>query len=115
MLMDCIFCRIARGEIPTTFLYKDEDIMAFRDIHPLAPVHILVMPVKHIPNLAQIAEADLPLMGKMVKVANHLAKNEGILELGYRLVINTGKEGGQVVPHLHLHLLGGRQLHDRLS
>jgi len=113
--MDCIFCRIAKGEIPTDFLYKDDTIMAFRDIHPLAPVHILIMPVKHIPSLAHIAAADLPLIGRMAQVANELAQSEGILERGYRLVINTGKEGGQVVPHLHLHLLGGRQLRDGLS
>jgi histidine triad (HIT) family protein len=112
--MDCIFCKIVAGEIPSDFLYNGDDVVAFRDIHPAAPTHILIIPRKHIPSLFEIAEADLPTVGNMVKAANELAKREGIGERGYRLVINTGKEGGQAVPHLHMHLLGGRQMSDKL-
>jgi histidine triad (HIT) family protein len=112
--MDCIFCKIVAGEIPSDFLYNGDDVVAFRDIHPAAPTHILIIPRKHIPSLSEIAEADLPTVGNMVKAANELAKREGIAERGYRLVINTGKEGGQAVPHLHMHLLGGRQMSDKL-
>jgi histidine triad (HIT) family protein len=107
---DCIFCKIAAGEIPSEFLYQDDDMIAFRDINPLAPVHILVVTKKHIPSLIELSDADLPLVAGMVKVANQLAESEGIAGRGYRLVVNCGKEGGQVVQHLHLHLLGGRQL-----
>ncbi len=112
--MDCIFCKIVSGEIPSDFLYAGDDVVAFRDIHPAAPTHILIIPRKHIPSLSEIAEADLPTVGNMVKAANELAKREGIAERGYRIVINTGKEGGQAVPHLHMHLLGGRQMSDKL-
>jgi histidine triad (HIT) family protein len=112
--MDCIFCKIAAGEIPTEFLHSGDDVLAFRDIHPAAPTHILIIPRKHIPSLVEIDEADLPTVGNMVRVANELAKRVGIAERGYRIVINTGKEGGQVIPHLHMHLLGGRQMSDKL-
>jgi histidine triad (HIT) family protein len=112
---DCVFCKIVAGEIPTEFLYQDEDVAAFNDIHPAAPTHIIIIPKKHIPTLSEIAEEDLPLMGHMVKIANQLAKQAGILERGYRLVVNCGKEGGQVVPHLHLHLLGGRKIADEMG
>ncbi|MBA7485592.1 Purine nucleoside phosphoramidase [subsurface metagenome] len=113
--MDCVFCQIATGEIPSEFLYQDEDAVAFRDIHPAAPTHIIIIPKKHIPSLAHLSEADLPLMGHMVKIANQLAEKEGILERGYRLVINCGQEGGQVVPHLHIHLIGGRKVADEMG
>lgn len=112
---DCVFCQIAAGKIPTEFLYQDEDAAAFRDINPAAPTHIIIIPKKHIPSLADLSEADLPLMGHMVKIANQLAKQAGILERGYRLVVNCGKEGGQVVPHLHIHLLGGRRIADEMG
>jgi len=112
---DCVFCRIVAGKIPTEFLYQDEDAAAFRDINPAAPTHIIIIPKKHIPSLADLSEADLPLMGHMVKIANQLAKQAGILERGYRLVVNCGKEGGQVVPHLHIHLLGGRRIADEMG
>ena len=108
--MDCIFCRIISGEIPSDIVYQDEEVLAFRDINPQAPVHILVIPKRHIPSLDQLTEDDLPLVGRMVAVATRLAKEEGIAESGYRLVINCGREGGQVVPHLHLHVIGGRML-----
>jgi len=108
--MDCIFCQIADGKIPSEILYQDEEVIAFRDINPVAPIHILIIPKKHIPSVADLSQADLPLLGHMVNVANQLAKEEGISENGYRLVINCGKGAGQEVPHLHLHLLGGRKL-----
>lgn len=113
--MSCIFCQIVDGKIPSQLLYQDEEVIAFSDIHPQAPVHLLVVPRKHIPSLVQLAEAETPLIGHMVAVAGELAKKEGILEKGYRLVINCGEEGGQLVPHLHLHLLGGRGLSGRLG
>jgi len=108
--MDCIFCQIVAGKVPTEFLYQDEDAVAFRDIHPMAPTDLIITPREHIPSLAHLSEEQLPLMGHMVNIANQLAKREGISEQGYRLVINCGKGGGQVVPHLHMHLIGGRKL-----
>jgi histidine triad (HIT) family protein len=108
--MDCIFCQIAAGQVPSDTLYQDERVMAFRDIRPITPTHVVIIPKKHIPSLLQLSEADLPLMADLVKVANQLAKREGIAEKGYRLVINCGREGTQFVSHLHMHLLGGRQL-----
>ena len=108
--MDCIFCKIAAGEIPGEILYQDDEVIAFPDINPVAPTHLLVVPKRHIPTLAHLSEAEMPLIGHLVIIANRLAREHGIAESGYRLVINCGKEGGQVVPHLHMHLLGGRQL-----
>jgi histidine triad (HIT) family protein len=108
--MDCIFCQIIAGKVPSDTLYQDERVMAFRDIRPIAPTHVVIIPKKHIPSLTQLSEADLLLMADLVKVANQLAKREGIAGKGYRLVINCGREGTQLVPHLHMHLLGGRQL-----
>ncbi|OGO38093.1 MAG: histidine triad nucleotide-binding protein [Chloroflexi bacterium RBG_16_57_8] len=113
--MDCIFCKIIAGEIPGNFLYRDEDLAAFRDVNPIAPTHVLIVPTKHIPSLLELSDADLPLMSKMVKVGNELARKEGIAERGYRLVINCGKEGTQLVHHLHMHLLGGKQLSGRIG
>jgi len=108
--MDCIFCQIIAGKIPSEILYRDEEVIAFRDINPAAPIHLLIVPKKHIPSLAHLSQTDLPLVGHMINVANHLAREEGVSENGYRLVINCGGEAGQEVPHLHLHLLGGRRL-----
>lgn len=113
--MSCIFCDIVSGNIPAKFLYKDEQVVAFADIHPQAPIHIIIIPGQHITSVSDLAAADLPLVQRMVVAAQQLARDQGILERGYRLVINNGKEGGQVVPHLHMHLLGGRPLNDRLS
>ena len=110
--MDCIFCQIIAGKIPSDIVYQDEEVVAFRDINPLASTHLLIVPKRHIPSLAHLSEADLPLIGHMVSVANQLAKKEGVAERGYRLVMNCGQEGGQVVPHLHMHLIGGRRLSD---
>ena len=113
--MDCIFCQIVDGKIPSEILYQDEEVIAFRDINPQAPIHLLIIPKRHIPTVADVTQAESPLMGHMVSTANQLAKREGISETGYRLVISCGKEGGQVVPHLHLHLLGGKRLSDTLG
>jgi histidine triad (HIT) family protein len=113
--MDCIFCQIASGQIPSDIVYQDQEIVAFRDINPKAPVHILIIPKKHIASLDQLSQSDTALVGLMVAVASRLAKDEGVAEKGYRLAINCGKEGGQLVPHLHMHLLGGRQLSDALG
>jgi len=113
--MDCIFCQIIAGKIPGEILYQDEEVIAFRDIHPMAPTHLLIIPKKHIPSLTHLSETDLPVIGSMVEVANRLAEEEGISETGYRLVVNCGEEGGQLVHHLHMHLLGGRRLSNELG
>ena len=108
--MDCVFCKILAGEIPSDILYQDEEVIAFRDINPIAPTHLLIVSKKHIPSLLHLTDAEAPLIGHMTKIANQLAREHGVAESGYRLVINCGKEGGQLVPHLHMHLLGGRML-----
>ena len=111
---DCVFCKIVTGKVPSKTVYQDEEILAFHDIHPMAPTHILIIPKKHISSLAELPDEESCLIGDMAKVANRLAKEAGIAERGYRLVVSSGKEGGQVVPHLHMHLLGGRKLSGRL-
>jgi histidine triad (HIT) family protein len=106
--MDCVFCNIAAGKIPSEIVYRDEDIVAFPDIHPKAPVHIIIIPKKHVESLNQVE--DMGLVAKMIIAAQKIAKDKGIYDRGYQLVINTGKEGGQVVQHLHMHLVGGKML-----
>jgi histidine triad (HIT) family protein len=113
--MDCIFCKIVAGKVPSEIVYQDEEVFAFRDISPQAPTHVLVIPRRHIPSLSDLSEAEAPIITRMVNIASQLAKREAIADRGYRLVINNGKEGGQVVPHLHLHLLGGRKLSDTMG
>ena len=113
--MGCIFCQIAAGTIPSTILHKDDKIVAFRDIHPQAPVHIVIVPVKHFNNLTELKGDDFNTVAHIFEVANDLARKEGIAESGYRIAVNSGKEGGQVVGHLHFHLLGGRQLTGELG
>jgi histidine triad (HIT) family protein len=108
MADSCIFCRIARGEIPAQMVTSNKEIAAFRDLNPQAPVHILIIPKKHIASLDDTA--DSYLLGQMVILAAAIARQEKISKTGYRTVINTGKDGGQSVDHLHLHLLGGRQM-----
>lgn len=107
---DCLFCRIASGAIPVTRLYEDEEVLAFPDIHPQAPVHILLIPKRHIASHAHAVAGDAELLGKLLWAVGELARSQG-LGKGYRLVINTGPDGGQTVDHLHLHLLGGRAMH----
>ena len=108
--MDCIFCKIIAGQIPSDVVYTDDKVIAFRDINPMAPVHLLIIPREHIPLLNDITEQQIALVGHMVQVAKQLARQQGIATKGYRIVINTGPQGGQVVQHLHMHLLGGREL-----
>jgi histidine triad (HIT) family protein len=106
-MTDCIFCKIISGEIPSTNVYHDEQVTAFRDINPAAPAHILIVPNKHIDSVNMLISDDEPLMGHLFIVAKQLAAQEGIAEDGYRLIANTGAGAGQTVPHIHLHLLGG--------
>ena len=105
---DCLFCRIAAGSIPSDQVHQDELVVAFRDIAPRAPTHILIVPRRHIASAAELTEADGPLLGRMFAVAADLARTAGIAEGGYRLVSNVGRWGGQTVDHLHIHLMGGR-------
>ena len=112
---DCIFCQIVAGKVPSELVYQDEEVVAFRDINPQAPVHLLIIPKRHIPSLAHLSATASSLIGHMVNVTNQLAKEEGIFEEGYRLVINCGQDGGQVVPHLHLHVLGAKRLADMMG
>ena len=105
---NCIFCKIARGEIPAKIVVNNKEIVAFRDINPQAPTHILIAPKKHIASLDDVTDSDL--IGRMMILAAALARQEGIAKSGYRTVINTGKDGGQSVDHLHVHLLGGRHM-----
>jgi histidine triad (HIT) family protein len=109
-MSDCIFCKIIAGEIPSEKVHSDETVTAFRDINPAAPTHILIIPNKHIPSINDISAADEETIGHLFTVARQLAEGEGINETGYRLIINTGPDGGQVVFHLHLHLLGGQKM-----
>lgn len=108
--MSSIFEKIVEGEIPADIVYRDEEIVAFRDISPAAPVHVLVVPVKPIPTVDDLDDGDLGLVGRMVGVARDIARREGIGETGYRLIMNCRGHGGQEVSHLHLHLIGGRPL-----
>jgi histidine triad (HIT) family protein len=115
MAEECIFCRIVAGELPSDIVYQDEDFLAFRDIMPKAPTHILVIPKTHIASVAELAEGQEDLAGRLIIIANKLAEQEGITRKGYRLAINCGPEGGQLVSHLHVHLLGGRQMDAKLG
>lgn len=115
MTTECVFCRIVAGEIPGDMVYQDAEIIAFRDIQPVAPTHILILPREHIGSVQEMDESEGALIGRMVLCAKRLAEQEGVAERGYRLVVNCGTEGGQVVPHLHLHLIGGRKLDDSMG
>ena len=106
--MTCIFCQIISGEVKSTILYRDDLVTAFRDIHPLASTHILIVPNKHIESVNAIEPEDIPLLGHMLLVAKDLAAREGVSDKGYRLMMNTGRDGGQTVFHLHLHLIAGK-------
>lgn len=107
MEKDCIFCKIVNGEIPTDFLYNDDDIVVFKDIKPHAPVHLLIVPRKHIRSVNDITEADKNIVSEMFAVAKAMAKKMSISESGYKLLFNVEKGGGQVIFHLHMHLMGG--------
>jgi len=106
----CLFCQIATGERPATIVYRGDGVIAFRDIHPQAPTHILIIPTKHIVSVAEATAEDEDLIGRLVTTAKAIAQQEN-LSKGYRLVINTGTQAGQSVFHLHVHLLGGRAMH----
>ena len=109
-MSDCLFCAIAVGEIPADLVHTDDEIVAFRDITPQAPVHVLVIPRAHHASAAALADADAGLAGRLLAVAGRIAAQEGIADTGYRLVTNTGEGAGQSVPHVHVHVLGGRDL-----
>ena len=112
---ECIFCKIVRGEMPATIVYKDEQVTAFRDIHPVSPTHILVVPNQHIASTNDVTEQDEQLLGHMLTVVKPIADQEGIEESGYRLIVNTGPDANQVVFHLHLHILGGQRMRHRMG
>lgn len=107
-MADCIFCKIIAGEIPATVVYEDDDCVAFRDIAPQAPVHVLVIPRAHIAGIADLSPRQETLAGHLLWVATEVARQEGLADSGYRLVINQGADGGQAVDHVHVHVLGGR-------
>jgi len=109
-MADCVFCRIVSGQIKTEFLFKDDHVVCFKDINPAAPVHFLVVPVKHIPGPADLKDADRELLGRIYQAAAKVAGNLGAGQSGFRLVTNVGPDGGQEVPHIHVHVLGGRKL-----
>ena len=103
-MQDCIFCKIVKGEIPCKKVYEDEDVLAFHDINPSAPIHFLLIPKKHLVSLAEVQPEDTPLLGKMLALVPQLAKEQGC-QNGFRVVINTGRDGGQEVGHLHIHVM----------
>jgi histidine triad (HIT) family protein len=108
---DCIFCRIAAGDIPADLVYEDDWVVGFRDLNPQAPTHVLVIPRRHIARLNDLCEGDAELVGRMYLAAGQIAADEGIAGPGYRTVMNCNEAGGQTVFHIHLHLLGGRAMH----
>lgn len=112
---DCLFCKIIAGEIPSESVYQDDLVMAFRDIHPVAPIHILIVPIKHIRDNNDFTPEDEPIIGRMFSIVKQLAAQEGIAEDGYRLIMNTGKNGRQEVPHMHLHLIGGQPMKHKIG
>lgn len=107
---DCIFCKIVKGQAPATVVYQNEQITAFHDIHPAAPTHILIVPNRHIPSVNELSPEDEVVMGQLFTVARKLAEQGGIHRDGYRLIVNTGEHGRQVVFHLHMHLMGGQRM-----
>lgn len=108
--MDCIFCKIIEGSIPSKKVFENEHVLAFHDIQPAAPVHILLIPKKHIATMNEVTDEDDELMAELLRAARHVAKELGVAESGYRLVNNCNSDGGQIVYHLHIHLLGGAKL-----
>jgi len=110
MSTNCIFCKIVSGEIPSQKVYSDELVTAFRDIHPAAPTHILIVPNKHLASVNEVETEDEEMVGRLFTAARKLAEQEGVHETGYRLIVNSGPHAGQEVLHLHLHLLGGQKM-----
>jgi histidine triad (HIT) family protein len=115
LLNSCIFYKISKVEVKSTVLYQDDQVTAFRDIHPIAPTHILIIPNKHIESLNELLDEDEALIGHMFVIARQIAIHEGIQTGGYRIIENTGPDGGQTVFHLHLHLIGGRRMRHPLG
>lgn len=111
---ECLFCKIIKGEIPSSKVYEDEEILAFHDIDPAAPIHILVIPKKHITSLAHLEKEDEEVVGKIFGVINKIAEEQGFKEDGYRVITNCGKNGGQEVMHLHFHILAGKKLGEKI-
>lgn len=109
-MSDCVFCKIINKEIPSNMVYEDEKVVAFNDINPMAPVHVLVVPKQHIEKVADIDEKNAEILSHIYLVINRIAENLGIKENGFRVVVNNGPDGGQVVYHLHFHLLGGKKM-----
>jgi histidine triad (HIT) family protein len=109
-MSDCIFCKIGAGQIPAKVVLQDEEVLAFEDLHPQAPVHVLVIPKRHIGTLSEARAGDQALLGRLLEAAAQIADKKGIAESGYRVVANSGRDGGQTVLHLHLHVLGGRHM-----
>ncbi len=107
---DCIFCKINAGDIPGDFVYRDDDAFVIRDIAPRAPVHLLVIPTRHVEKITELGLDDLSVVASMFSAAKEVVRSENIAESGYRLIVNQGVEGGQEVPHLHMHVLGGKHL-----
>ena len=114
-MSDCIFCKIVRGDIPSAKVYEDDKVLAFDDIHPMAPVHVVIIPKNHIPTLMDVDTEKDNIMNHLIAAAQKVAKIKGVAEKGFRVAINCNKEGGQVVFHLHVHVLAGRQLQDELG
>jgi histidine triad (HIT) family protein len=112
---DCIFCKIVRGEIPCTKVYEDDKVLAFDDIHPMAPVHVIIIPKQHISTLMDIDAKNIDIVNNLIAAAQKVSQIKGITAKGFRTVINCNAEGGQVVFHLHMHVLGGRKLQDELG
>ena len=111
---ECLFCKIVKGEIPSTKVYEDDEILAFKDINPAAPIHILVIPKNQITSLAELQKDDEILIGKIYSVINKIAQEQGVKEKGYRVIVNCGEDGGQEVMHLHFHLLAGTKLGEKI-
>ncbi len=109
MQQDCLFCKIASGATDTEFLFKNENLVVFRDINPHAPVHLLIVPKRHIRSVNDLVDADDQILAELIMVAKEMAAKEGVAESGYKLLYNVEKGGGQVIFHLHLHLMGGRK------
>ena len=114
-MRDCIFCKIVRGEIPCTKVYEDDKVLAFDDIHPMAPVHVIIIPKQHISTLMDIDAKNIDIVNNLIATAQKVSQIKGIAAKGFRTVINCNADGGQVVFHLHMHVLGGRKLQDELG
>ena len=112
---DCLFCKIIDGSIPSDKVYEDDNFLAFKDINPQSPTHILVIPKQHIAKLSDCGNDEKDMMGELLLTANKIARDQGLADSGFRVVINSGKEGGQLVFHLHLHLMGGCQLEGKMG